>query len=286
MKKYIYAIAALPMLALWSCKADEGTEPGHDSTPAVTVYTYTPADADLNPDNEVTVRFATNSATSEVYYMYQLTSEVEKEINTNGEAAYIEKVISNGEKISVNGASSVDIDLIDLHGTNTISAVAVGKNGKSIGKASFTGLDWEQKKLGTFYVQQAFIGVKETECALEICTTNNSLYRLRDVFGTGYSMKMQLLDVQGEDEDGVYTLFRVPASNTPWQVKLSSGAICDVFVEDIGYWQGNASFVTGVSGYENGFYEDGSAFFRLAWMADGVGCVSYTSPSFFIPYED
>ena len=135
-------------------------------------------------------------------------------------------------------------------------------------------------------MQQAFIGVKETECALEICTTNNSLYRLRDVFGTGYSMKMQLLDVQGEDEDGVYTLFRVPASNTPWQVKLSSGAICDVFVEDIGYWQGNASFVTGVSGYENGFYEDGSAFFRLAWMADGVGCVSYTSPSFFIPYED
>ena len=100
------------MLALWSCKADEGTEPGHDSTPAVTVYTYTPADANLNPDNDVTVRFATNSATSEVYYMYQLTSEVEKEINTNGEAAYIEKVISNGEKISVNGASSVDIEPI------------------------------------------------------------------------------------------------------------------------------------------------------------------------------
>ena len=30
MKKYIYAIAFLPMLGLWACSADEGTMPGTD----------------------------------------------------------------------------------------------------------------------------------------------------------------------------------------------------------------------------------------------------------------
>ena len=286
MKKYIYAIAVLPLLSLWSCSADEGTEPGHDSKPAVTVYTYTPSDPNLNPDNDVAVRFATNSATSDVYYLYQPTTEVKAAIKNNGESAFIDNVIANGEKISVNGASNVDINLTGLRGENTICAVAVGNNNKRLATATFTGLDWEQVKLGVFHINQAFIGVKETECALEICKTDDSLYRLKDVFGEGYSMKMQLIDVQGKDEDGVYTLFRIPASNTPWQVRFQSGEDSTLFAEDIGYWQGNAAFVTGVTGYENGFYEDGSAFFRIAWMADGVGCIGFETPSFFIPYED
>ncbi|ROT07046.1 hypothetical protein EEL33_07700 [Muribaculaceae bacterium Isolate-037 (Harlan)] len=285
MKKYIYAIAFLPMLGLWACSADEGTMPGTDKEPVVTVYTYAPTDPALNPDNDVTVRFATNSATTDVYYMYQLTTEVDAEVEKN-EAAFIDKVISTGQKISVNGAENVEINLIDIHGANTICAVAVGNGGKTLGSATFLGLDWEQKKLGTFYIQQAFIGTKSTEAALEVCTTDPSLYRIKDAFGEGYSMKMQLLNKQGQDEDGVYTLFRIPATHTPWKVKLQNGTTPDLWVQDIGYWQGNASFVTDVTGYENGFYkDDGSAFFRIAWMAGDMGCVSYDTPSYFVPYE-
>lgn len=286
MKKYIYALALLPMVGLISCKEDMGTEPGTDSTPNVVVYTYTPTDQNMNPDNDVTVRFATNSATTDVYYLIKLSSEVEEIINdgNKGENVLIEEVIANGTKISVDGAENVNVDLLDIHGANTICAVAVGKGGKALGKATFLGLDWEEKTLGTFYVQQSFVSTSTIECALEVCTTDATLYRLRDVFGSGYNMKMQLLDAYGEDEDGEYQLFRVPETATPWQVRLTDGNTYDLYVEDIGYWQNNSSFVTSASGYENGMYEDGSAFFQLAWMCD-LGYLSYTSPSYFIPYE-
>ena len=99
-------------------------------------------------------------------------------------------------------------------------------------------------------------------------------------------MKMQLLDVKNDDEEDEYTLFRIPATDTPWQFNLQGGATADLWVQDIGYWQGNASFVTDITGYENGFYkDDGSAFFRIAWMAGDMGCVSYDTPSYFVPYE-
>ncbi|MDE6532481.1 MAG: hypothetical protein K2M27_02980 [Muribaculaceae bacterium] len=283
MKKLLYSFAAIPLLLFGACSADEGTEPGTDSYPAVTVYSYQPSDPDLNPDNDITVRFATNSAAREVYYLVEKSDDVRSFIKDNGEDAYVKRIIENGEKFSVDGADSKDINVIDQHGEVMISAVASNGTPGKRNYVTFVGLDWEDVLDGTFYIQQSFIGTQSTLATLQVCTTDESLYRVNNAFGEGYPVKLELLDAYGEDADGVYQLFRVPEANTPFSVNLSSGGPYELWIQDIGYWQGNASFVTSVSGYENGIYEDKSAFFQFAWMAGNIGCVSYTTPSYFIP---
>lgn len=294
MKKYIYAIPALMMACMLpACTAEEGAEPGTDATPAVTVYTYEPSDENLNPDNDVTVRFATNSATKEVAYLVEKGDDVEaflKGINPNGdkeneaEQAYVDRVLQNGQKITVNGAESVDVNLTGLYGPYVISAVAVGSRDRK--SMTFTGLDWENVTSGTFHYRQTFLPVSTRVCNLQVCTTNDKLFRIENAFGEGYSMKFELLDATANDEDGTYTLFRIPLQKTPWKINLTSGGPYPIVVEDIGYWQGDASFVTGATGYENGMYADHTAFFRIAWGADrgsNIGVFSFETPSFFIP---
>lgn len=285
MNKLIYSLVALPLTLLGACSADEGTEPGTDSYPAVTVYSYQPSDPDLNPDNDVTVRFATNNAAREVYYLVEDAAQAKDFIEKNGEDAYVKRIIENGEKFSVEGATSTDVNLIDKHGEVMISAVASNGNPGKRNYVTFLGLDWEDVIDGTFYIQQSFIPTQSTFATLQICTTDETLYRLNNAFGEGYAMKIQLLDAYGEDEDGKYRLFRIPEANTPFTFD-NRGTILPIWVEDIGYWQGNSSFVTDVTGYENGMYEDDSAFFRIVWMAGNAGYLSYTTPSFFIPNAD
>lgn len=283
MKKFIYALFAIPASILGACSADEGTEPGTDPSPAVTVYAYDVTDPSLNPDNDVVIRFATNNKAKEVYYLIDNENEAKEFIKSNGEDAYIKKVCDTGVKIQVDGACSKDITLTDLHGPCLVSAVASNGTPGKRSSASFVGLDWTDVINGTFYIQQAFIGIESTQAVLQICTTDKSLYRIKDAFGAGWSVKMQMLDVQGEDEDGVYTLFRIPNTLTPFKVNLQGyDTPFQLSVEDIGYWQGKASFVTDVTGYENGMYEDYTAFFRFAWMVS-LGNLSFETPSFFIP---
>ena len=64
----------LPLALFAACQEDEGTDPGHDSTPIATVYEYTAGDG-YNADNDCRFRVATNSATQEVYYLAQLDEE-------------------------------------------------------------------------------------------------------------------------------------------------------------------------------------------------------------------
>lgn len=294
MNKFKYALMALPLALLGACSAEEGTEPGTDKTPEVTVYTYDVVDPSLNPDNDVWVRFATNSAAREVYYLVEKESDVEAFVNANGEQAYINKVVETGTKFTVEGAQNVDVNITDIHGDCVISAVAYnGATGKR-GKAYFTGLDWSDVVEGTFYIQQAFISTQSTFATLQVCDQDETLYRVENAFGEGYSVKMQMLKVKGKDPDqpdgtpgDVYTLFRIPEAKTPFAVRLSSTPDPQaLWVQDIGYWQNNASFVTSVSGYENGMYEDYSAFFQFAWMAGSIGCVSFETPSWFIPFDN
>lgn len=273
LKEYIMILAAAPML--WACSADMGSEPGTDPNPAVTLYTYAPAEG--NPDNDVTVRFVTNNKTSSVKYLLAPSADV-KDLS---DAQLISKVESEGKTVdNLGGDSYADITLTDIFGDYTIAAVA---NGSSLGnRVTFTGLSWELVKEGTFYynndIVPAVAGIESVEASLEICTTDASLYRINGVFGNGTAVKMEMLDLTGEDEDGKYQFFRVKPTNTPW----SYGDYGTMFVQDIGYWQGNEAFVTS-GGYESGLYEDGSAFFYLAWSVS-AGTLGYNY-SYFQPYE-
>ncbi len=292
MKKLIYSLLALPVLLMGSCKEDMGTDPGTDPNPAVTLYTYAPADENLNPDNDVTVRFATNSATREVYYLIEDAAEVDKALETGSEDSYVQKVLNSGTKISVNGAENVEVDVTGITGLKYILAVASnGGTSHKLSKIAFRGLEWEYVLDGTLYYGVSFVPNQGAYGSLEVCTTDKNLYRIKDAFGAGYNLKMELLaDKKGKDEDGEYVLFRVPLQKTPFRVSLADGTTHDLSVEDVGYWQGNASFNTSESGYHCMFYPaDGYAIINLAWMLEDGRCVGYgemnANTSQFVPNE-
>ena len=69
LKKYLYAaLAVVSAIALAACSDDEGTDPGHDSAPAVTIYSYTPGSG-YNADEDVKIRIAPNSKVKDIYYL-------------------------------------------------------------------------------------------------------------------------------------------------------------------------------------------------------------------------
>ena len=144
---------------------------------------------------------------------------------------------------------------------------------------TFTGLEWETLKEGTFFLQIDKIPIEATEAALEICTTDKNLYHIKDAFGEGHSLKFNLLDISDEDEDGKFTLFRVKEQPTPW----TFGDYGQIFVYDVGYWQGNESFVTGLTAYANFLYEDGFVATCLVWHVS-AGYINY-GYSYFVPND-
>jgi hypothetical protein len=283
MKKYIYRLfgvllaATVIVSSMTSCAEDEGTEPGNDSKPVATVYQYK-VSKPLNADNDVLFRVATNSRTTEAYYLAEKTTDKNARVASVGEAGYTEYVVSNGTKLAgVSGESNVDVTLTDLFGEYSITVVAVGSGTKTTAEISFTGLDWRDVAKGTYqFFNSSRIGVSSNPTTLQICTTDDKLYRFKDVFGAGYHMKINLLNITGRDADGEYTYFRVPVTETPF----TYGTYGAVSVRDIGYWQGSDAWVTD-NGYESGMYSDYFCFIYLQYFVS-AGSLGYDY-DLFIP---
>lgn len=280
MKKYIYnlLIVLLGAATMTSCTSDEGTEPGNDSTPAITVYQYK-AIKPNNPDNDVVLRFAVNSKTTEAYYLAETTADKKARVASVGEEGYTEYVVSKGTKVSgISGASSADVTLTDLAGEYTITAVAVGDGAKASSATTFIGLIWTDVTSGTYkFFNAEKLGISpSTPTVLQICTTDTNLYRFKDVFGKGSHLKIKLIDIKGKDADGEYQFFRVP----PTETTFTFGTHGLVGVRDIGYWQGNDAFVT-EGGYESGMYANHNCFISVQYyVATGSLGNGYDS---FIP---
>ncbi|MEL5892250.1 hypothetical protein AAE250_01945 [Bacteroides sp. GD17] len=281
MKRYIYTLftVLIATVTFTSCSDDEGTNPGNDSAPAVTLYQYT-ASRPNNPDNDIILRLATNNKTTEVYYLAEKTSEKEAHVASMGESGYMDYVVSNGKKVDgLSAASTADVTVVDLYGAYTITAVAVGGNKKTSAETTYTGLEWTDVVTGTYYYGASpklieALGLTSSPTTLQLCTTDATLYRFKDVFGPGYSLKIKLIDYTGSDDDGKYQFFRVPATDTPF-VYGSHGT---VNVRDIGYWQGNDAFVT-EGGYESGMYGNYNCFIYIQYYV-AVGGIDYGYDSF------
>ncbi len=289
MKKYIESLLLLCVAAftLTACSEDEGTNPGGDGNPNVVVYQYAPGQP-YNADNDVTLRFATNNKVEAVYYLSEPEADYNAHISEMGEAGYNDYVVENGTQVEgIEGQSNVDVTLTDLMGTYYITAVAVSGNQKKAYTTTFTGLAWEDVVSGTYIfnaqpVSGSAIGLPNTPTTLQVCTTDETLYRFKDLFGEGYSMKINMLDLQGQDESGTYRFFRVPEMATPYSIKLTDGNSYQLSVMDIGYFQDDESLVT-AGGYESGMYEDGYCFVMVAYtVSAGYLCYGY---DFFIPNE-
>jgi len=286
MKKYIImSLAAALTFCFTSCKEDNGTEPGTDSQPAATIYTYEPS-APLNPDNDVNIRFVCNSKTSEAYYLVEKTTE--KEAHKMSEAAYADFVVANGTKLQLtedkhSGGKVSEVTVAGLLGDYTITAVAANGGTKTSATKTFRGLMWEDVVKGTYMYSNANVQflmgeITSRPTTLQICTTDETLYRFKDAFGEGMHMKINLLpDLVGEDEGGVYTFFRVKDQ------MISEFQGNKVYVRDIGYWQGDDKYVTD-HGFESGMYEDYSCFIYIQCH---IGSTNYGyGYDYFIPDEE
>lgn len=285
MKKYISSIMVLfAMLAFTACSEDHGTTPGSDAKPSVTAYSYE-VTAPLNPDNDVNVRFVFNNKTTEAYYLAEKTAD--KEARELTEDAYAAYVVANGQELDLEddlqseGYIS-DLILTGLYGEYTITAVAVSGSTLSSASTTFTGLDWADVVEGTYYFSnpntQFLLGnITSRPTTLQVCTTDETLYRFKDVFSTGNHLKINLLpDYTATDADGTYTFFRVKDQ----KIGVQYGGQ-DVAVRDVGYWQGDDSFITD-GGYESGMYEDYTCFIKVQ-LHIGSSNYGYNYYDYFIP---
>lgn len=287
MKKLKYFLMGLPLVFLGACSEEVGTEPGTDSNPVVTMYSYSPDLADgINPDNDVLVRFATNSAVTELYYLVENEDDANKFIDEQGSDAYMQKVISEGVKVDVKGAENIDKMVQDLHGAVKITGVASNGSSRSMAFVNFTGLDWNTICSGEFVANNIIPGSKI--CDLQVCTTDSKLLRVKDAFKTGYSLKFNLMGLKGTSPSGAFFPVRVPVAQTGYEVQLKDGNYYPLWVQDVAYWQEDSSFATN-SNYWSIMYEDYFCEFNLAWMA-GASWVAYGSAedgqgntSYFVP---
>lgn len=279
MKKFKYLLFALPLLLLGACSADMGTEAGTDTEPVVTLFSYTPGKASgLNPDNDVQVRFATNSVTKEVYYLTELKEDVNAFIAANGEEAYMQKVIAQGEKFEVNGAENVDKDLTGIFGDCLITAVAVNGGSHTKATLSFLGLSWETLTTGTFSPRVNGLP-SGFASAIQVCESDENLYRIKDALGEGNHIKFTLMDeaYAGQDSDGPYRLVRVAEQSTPF-----AAAGYPVLIADYATFKKDASLAADENNASFMWTNDYFCAFLLAWYLPDGRYVSIDY-SFFIP---
>lgn len=291
MKKCIlYTLwAAVSVLALAACSDEEGTDPGTDGAPVVTIYKYSPV-APYNSDEDITLRFATNGKVRELYYFAEKKADKDAFIATNGEQAYADRVVSEGSKAADLGENpDYETTLTGMQGLYAITAVAVGhNNARRAYEADFLGLQWEDVVSGTYEFASNLVTKygfpASVPTMLQICTTDDTLYRFKDVFGEGSSMKLVTLpDYEGKDDGGKYVFFRVPNQMTAFEL----GSLGNVNIRDIGYMTGDQSYIT-EGGFESGLYLDGpnknAAFIYVQYYVS-AGSLGYDY-DYFTPDAD
>lgn len=286
MKKYIESLMLVmfTLIAFTACKDEPGTSPGGDGTPAVTVYTFD-AMPPLNSDNDVVVRVAANNATEAVYYLVETTEAYAERLASLGEAGFADYVVSNGKQVQglgangSDGASIADFNITDMMGENTISFVAVNGGTKKLAKAvAFKGLAWEDITAGTYYFADTNkglqkLGLTTAATTLQKCTNESGLFRLKDVFGNGYSLKFRTNGVTGTDDNGDYQQVRVAAQPTPYTY-LDYGAVS---VRDLAYWQNSDDYI------DCSMYESGYCYFWIHYFVPD-GSIGYGYDE-FVPAE-
>ena len=289
MKKNIF-MAFLGLAAAFcmtSCSEEDGTNPGNDSKPVVTIYKYDSSNSfdagdDYDADVDCCLRLAANSVSEAVYYIAEPTETYNANLAELGLEGYKNYVVSDGTKVEdLKGAGEYDLVLKNLKGAYTIAVVAVKGSTKTLSTTTFEGSNWETVAVGTYYFSVlGNLGLGNAEgVQLQRLATDETTWRFTNVFGNGRHMNITMMPgYTGEDEDGEYNFFRVPSQQTG----LSYGSYGEISVRDIGYWQGDDAFVT-VGGYESGMYEDYSCFIYVQYFVS-AGSLGYNY-DYFIPNE-
>lgn len=254
MKNILHIIAAGVVFSLLvACSEKLGTEPGNDPTPKATIYQYAPGEG-YNSDEDVVVRFVSNGKVEKLFYLVEPADEKESFINENGESEYAKKVLSEGLEVPSAELKSYNDTLTGLAGTYAVTAAAVSGGETILSESVFYGLSWSTLSSGTYtFKVLSDMGLAPAQTEFQVCDTDPNLYRFKDVFKPGYSLKIVALpEYTNTDDYGTYTFCRVPVQDTGF----SYGDYGAIGVRDIGYWQGDASYVTD-GGFESCYYTDG-----------------------------
>lgn len=240
-------------MLLAACSEKLGTEPGNDPTPKATIYQYAPGEG-YNSDEDVVVRFVSNGKVEKLCYLVEPADEKESFINENGEAEYAKKVLSEGLEVPSAELKSYNDTLTGLAGTYAVTAAAVSGGETILSESIFYGLSWTTLSSGTYtFAVLSDMGLAPAQTEFQVCDTDPNLYRFKDVFKPGYSLKIVALpEYTNTDDYGTYTFCRVPVQDTGF----TYGDYGAIGVRDIGYWQGDASYVTD-GGFESCYYTDG-----------------------------
>ena len=279
-KIFAFALSALTATLFVACSADDGgATPGGDSQPVATMYSYATT-LPYNSDNDVQVRVAVNNKVNAVYLLAEAAEDFDENFAALGEAGYADYVIENGSKIDNLNDQYVDSVFTGLLGEWTISAVVVSKNNvKKYFKTTFLGLDWEDVTEGEFqfgFLSAAY-DIESTWTTLQVCTTDETLFRYKDVFGEGYSMKFKVTDDVDVDEDGFeFHYCRVSAQTTPY----TYGSYGIVSYQDVATWQGDDEFIYYYPCYM--YLDDYYASFQMEYFVS-AGYLTYKMYDQFVP---
>ncbi|MBR6699377.1 MAG: hypothetical protein IKL71_05085 [Bacteroidaceae bacterium] len=286
-KNIIYGIGAcLAALCISSCdpNADviiENDNSGTTGEPYATINQYT-VDGDYNPDNDTRLRVTFNGNVSEAYYLVELSAEKKQFIEENGEQAYMQRVVDNGTSITIEEETrSADIIITGIAGENDITVVSVGKDKKmKANTAFFTGITWMDVCTGTYYTTVLTpygIPAQLPNKKLQVADVNPNMYRIVDLYKSGYSLKFTKIENSGVNEGGKFNMIRVQMQ----EIGLNFGEYGPLYIQDIGYWRGDDSFVL-AGDFHGGMYEDNSIFFYHAYCISTGQALDYKK-EYFIP---
>lgn len=278
MKKHIekLVLTLFALLVFTACSDEQGTTVGSDSKPKVTLYKYDAAPP-ADPDNDITLRVAANSKTESAYYLVEEKSV--KEARGMSDAEYAEYVVANGTQITgINGDSFVDVPLSGLFGEKVISVVAVGGGAKNLSSLDFNGLSWSEVVSGTFvfgsYSRRAMTGCPESkDVTLLVCTTNPNLYKIKDLYGAGYSLKFTKNGATDVESGETVEFVRVSTTYTPYVYNNSQ-----VYLRDMGYGYNNDAYATHLS-YGCYIYPDNYVYFTFRY-ANSTGNITWDNDYF------
>ena len=141
-------------------------------------------------------------------------------------------------------------------------------------------MKWNTLCTGTYTFVNSFskglVGATKGDVVLQQQDADKTQYRLKNLFGQGQHLNFFTIDKTGSDEYGNYQFVRIKAQSTG----LTHSKYGAISIRDIGYWQGDDSWVTD-GGYESRLYEDYSCSIYSQYYVS-VGNAGYQK-EYFVP---
>lgn len=211
MKKLLYSLILLAGgLYFTGCQEVDNLAGGGDTQPAVTIYSYDiPADAD--PDATVNLRFIPNLVCDKFYVLIEKKADKDAFITSNGEAAYVEKVVAQGTQYPVQATDYLNENLPGVYAITAVGVSAGGEKGKPF-EFIFNGIEWINQGTAYYYEEASFSAAINGIPANWYKSGNleTPRYKLEDYYGAldahGYNIKLSW------DAEGAITFYTGAAS--------------------------------------------------------------------------